>query len=390
MHIILRDFTQGSNGLKKEYFVRPYQTDDEEKIVELLQLVFEGWPRMDLPCTSLEHWKWKYLDNPFRKNDVTVALNEDGIIGCKHSVPVNIKVENDVYFCNLGTDLGVHPEFRGLGISRKVRDLNEVLKKKCGYEFAYFVTSNPILIQSYLNHPRFPHEIVNLVRIRDIDEHLEMMPVENSWFMKLGFRTSSLFNNLKNVFDGSEFEDRDNKIREVQRFDKRIDSFWNSISEHYDFIVERRRDYLNWRYCDSRGGNFIVKQIEEEKELLGYYVMCINRYRREYPIGYIVDMLTPPDQPEIANALVADALAFFDEQNINIVNSMIVKGHPYERVLNRFGFLNSRFKIHVFFSRSMLRTHPNVIKKIKGSSANRLNFSYGDIDSLPATMPSYR
>lgn len=374
----------------KEYCIRPYKSGDEDKIVELLQAAFDGWPQMDLTCTSLDHWKWKYLDNPFEKNDIVVAGNEYRVIGCKHSIPLNIKVDSDIYFCNLGTDLAVHPEFRGLGISRKIRGLNTELKKKCGYEFAYFATSNPVMIQSFSGRPRFPHDIVNLVRIRDIDEHLKNMPVENSWFMKLGFRTSSLFNDLRSFFDGSEYEGQDQKIWEVQTFDNRIDLFWNRISEHYSFIVERRRDYLNWRYCDPRGGDFIVKQIQEEKEVLGYCVLCINRYRRKYPIGYIVDMLTLPDQPELANALVADAVNFFDEQNINIVNYLIVKGHPYERILNRYGFLNSRLKIHVFFGRKILRTHSHVVKKIERSSANRVYFSYGDIDSLPATMPSYR
>jgi len=50
--------------MKKNFIVRPYCSGDEEKLVQLLQLVFNGWPRFDINCTSLDHWKWKYENNP--------------------------------------------------------------------------------------------------------------------------------------------------------------------------------------------------------------------------------------------------------------------------------------------------------------------------------------
>ena len=56
--------------MKREYFVRPYQPGDEEGLVELLDLVFAPWPDRDLRCTAVEHWRWKYLDNPFGVNMV--------------------------------------------------------------------------------------------------------------------------------------------------------------------------------------------------------------------------------------------------------------------------------------------------------------------------------
>jgi len=55
----------------KDYIVRPYRSGDEEEIVEFLQLVFEGWPKFDLSCTPLEHWKCARAANKININNTS-------------------------------------------------------------------------------------------------------------------------------------------------------------------------------------------------------------------------------------------------------------------------------------------------------------------------------
>jgi len=43
------------DNLKKEFTIRDYTPGDEEEIVELLQLGFNGWPRFDINSSPLEH-----------------------------------------------------------------------------------------------------------------------------------------------------------------------------------------------------------------------------------------------------------------------------------------------------------------------------------------------
>ena len=68
---------------------------------------------------------------------------------------------------------------------------------------------------------------------------------------------------------------------------------------------------------------------------MGYSVLKINRLREDYPIGYIVDLLALPDRLEVARVLISDAVRYFDERNINIVNCLTVKGHPYTSLFSR-------------------------------------------------------
>lgn len=84
---------------------------------------------------------------------------------------------------------------------------------------------------------------------------------------------------------------------------------------------------------------------------------------------------------------MVDAIRYFDNQNINIANSLAVKNHPYEKVLTKHGFLDSRINLHLFYDSYR---EVDEIGKLKIITADKIHFSYGDIDSLPVSIPSYK
>ena len=100
----INGFNHPRTELKDDFIVRTYQHGDEKEIVELLNMVFKGWPKLDLSCTTLEYWKWKYLHNPIRKNFITVAVSEDKIIGCLHVIPLKIKLGDTGFLCSTAAD----------------------------------------------------------------------------------------------------------------------------------------------------------------------------------------------------------------------------------------------------------------------------------------------
>ena len=62
----------------------------------LLHDVFKGWPHLDIPCSSLDHWKWKYWDNPFKPNVIIVNEEDGRIIGVNHSLGMRVKIGDEV------------------------------------------------------------------------------------------------------------------------------------------------------------------------------------------------------------------------------------------------------------------------------------------------------
>lgn len=379
MHWFMEDFT-----------VRPFSYGDEEEITQLLQLVFNGWPHRDLKFTPLEYWRWKYQDNVLDTKFIVLAEFNRRIIGAIHSVLLRIKIFDEVILAVLGGDVAVHPDFRKIGVWNRILETVNGMRKKVGVKYLYNVTTNPIVIRNFMRTREFtlfPCKIVNLVRIRDIDRQLRMIPVENPWVKKIGFHTVKSLNKIGNALRGNKTVKPDVKIYEISSFDDRIDIFWDEISEHYDYIVERRRDYLNWRYCDPRGGDFVVKQAEGGDRILGYSVLRINRYRKEYPVGYVVDLLTLHDRPDVVDELVSDAIHYFDVHDINLINYQVVKGNLNERIFKKHGFLDSRVDINLFYNHL---GHEEILNKINQLAIDKIHVCWGDQDALPVRTFSQR
>ena len=109
---------------------------------------------------------------------------------------------------------------------------------------------------------------------------------------------------------------------------------------------------------------------------MGYIVLRINKYIREYASGVIVDLLTIPDRIDVAYALVQDANEYFLKNNVNIINFLAIKGHPYEKVLSHNNFVKlTNYKLfdQIHDVGVELNSYLNV-------PSSKLHFVWGDTD----------
>ena len=367
--------------MKKDYIIRPYRKGDEEEIVKLLELVFNGWPHFDLSCTPLDHWRWKFEENPLKKISIAVSESDNRIIGCAHLTPQNIKIGSKSLLCFQAMDSAVHPDFRRMGVWNKMDEQRQELLVKADANIHYSISGNPILWAQAmrLGSIRFPRPIIELVRIHDIKLHLKMRPNENALVKKYGYLLLKALNRVRNTLTRTPSITPGLHIEDVNRFDDRIETFWEEIKDGYSFIQERDRERLNWRYCDSQGGDYVIKQAEEYGSIIGYIVMRINRYRENYPMGYIIDLLTLPERLDVADALIKEAIRYFDDLKVNIIQCCIVKDHPYEKLYQRHGLLNKRTQLFVSYLPIQVGSE---INEFKTAPANRLLYQLGDTDHI--------
>jgi hypothetical protein len=226
------------------------------------------------------------------------------------------------------------------------------------------------------NRTQFPFTVNVMVRIRDVKQHLKMRPMKNLTIIRYGFSTLKMLNGVRNVLTPAPNHLDDFSIEEVSHFDNRIDLFWEKIKDKYDFIIERRSEYLNWKYCDFPTIDYKVKQAVKDGEVLGYIVMEL-REDDQYVEGYIVDMLAFPDRGDVSDALFRDACDHFDDRGVNNVYYRVVKGHPYQKLSSRYGFVNAQFinKIHVFCKVMAMEKEFEVLRK---SSPERVYYAYSE------------
>lgn len=363
------------------YTVRAYAPGDESGIVELLQT---GRPRFSAHPRPMDLWRWKHQDTP-RPNIIVVAERNGKIIGCDHNTIFNVKIGNGVFTSSYGSDLAVHSDFRNRGVYTRMRQLLWALNEKEGIKFHFNFTKSPIMVKhgsKYLSTPKrtFPHRVRILARIQDAELHFRLNPRSHAWLIELGLYSIKYFNRLKKNFVSSHHSEQGHPSRcisSISVFDDRIDDFWKEVSGYHNFIVERRENYLNWRYFNPASDeNCTVNLAKENGKIVGYSVLGITRENKEYPRGRIDDLLTLPQRLDIAHLLLQNALRHFENNAVNICTAMVTEGHQYSRVYESMGFINTREKLHSFYVSSGIEQD---IERLTNGSPSGVHLSLGDI-----------
>jgi len=357
-----------------------YQPGDVKQIIGLLQEVYGDWPRVDLECTALDHWTWKYPENQHGKRVVSVAKHGDRVVGVSQQYAVRVKVGGEIDDWGYAGDLVVHPDYRRRGISNMLVEHDVKLRHEYDMPSSYFVTRNPYLVKSYSEKfPEFPFSVTVLIHVKDIDKQIQAIPVDNPSLMKIGYTVVKQLQDIRNVIRGNR-DDPEVKVVKADRFGSQIDVFWDKVRDDYDFIIERKRSYLNWRYCDRRAGDFDVKLAMDGSEVIGFCVNRVNRYRREYPIGFVVDLQTMKNREDAADALLLDAMKYFEGNDVNTVLAACTKTHPLWTRFQRQGFVDTRIDFILYYNSPVKQYECLRDTKL------RVNFMFGDIDSLPVEV----
>ena len=322
----------------------------------------------------------EHLDNPIHKSSVQVGMDGDKVVSCHHYAIQRVKIGDEVHYGAMGADLAVHPDYRKLGLFKKMFDLQVSALKKFGIYYYGGVSYNPI-VQSFFKEKNipFPHQVVKYIRIVDIEKHARTVNIDHKLIKKYGYDLIKSYQKISDALSSSDSKKTGLDVSEIDHFGDDIDVFWDEVKDRYSFIKERRREYLNWRFCDQRGGRYVIKKAEDEGKTLGFIVLRINRDRIEYPVGIVADIVARSERPEVNDLLIADAVDYFDEHGVNAAYSLAIKNNPIAKSLRKHGFINSRTVLS--FTLFPL-TEPSQLQSIVAKPAGKYHFLYGDFDEV--------
>jgi hypothetical protein len=375
------------NNDKKEFSIRVVKPSDAEGVVDLLSRVFQPWPRFDIECSPVEHWRWKFIDNPanVHANAVEmlphiVAVDKNDIVGVTHSMLFYNKVGESLCLCTKGVDVATDDRYRGMGVYTQITKLKHEMNKKYGENFTYSLTANPLIINRTSGEQNFLFpRIKYLIKINDVEKHFKKDPSpKKGIILKVGVYGAKLLNKVTNL--SLQSPSTNVELKEIAKFDDRINTFYDKVKTNYAFIVEKTAEYLNWRYCDKRGGDFKSWIAEENGEIVGFIVLRVNRIDPEYPRGFVMDLLALDSRLDVVESLVSYAIGWFDNLGVNVVHAQLVGGHVYEALLGKYGFLDSRLKPRLTYR--PMNISAKDLEIFRSAPPSALHYPYGEGDAI--------
>jgi GNAT superfamily N-acetyltransferase len=374
-----------------DYLVRFYKPGDEEQLVTLFNLVFNDWPRFDINCEKTEHWNWKFLDTPVNIKQIVVAETYAGrIIGASQAIFKRTKIGNNIYIVRKGAGIAVHPEYRRMGVYSNIIKFRDDRCLDTGAVVSYALTDNPIIVQRKEGkkgvdpEEKFP-PLKQFIKIINMDKFLKYLEEQDkingfkSFQIQIGYRILSVINNIRNIIIPKYKSIKNLEIIKVKKFDHKINQLWDDVKDDYYLITEKSEDYLNWRYCDSRGGNNRVWVAKESEGIEGYVAVKVNKLDPEFPIGYIMEISSKRGREHILGTLIEKAINYLTDEEAIAIYYTINSGHTYTSTIKRHGFIDSRRQKRVFYK---VYKDFEDLELLKNADSRYVNYQFGEFDSI--------
>ena len=262
-----------------DHVVRSYRDGDESAILRLFAQSFA-------PGRSLDHWNWRYRDNPFGTLAISAAIAPGGELVAHYAAyPVPFRRSragrSETVLCHQVGDTMTDRHHRHVGrgpTSLLGRTARHFYARRCDGKVAFNYGFNTGNIQ------RFSQLFVGARKVWDIEvwgAHAEGLRLARP----RRFRPYRVTRVSGGGLDGN--------------LGETFDRFFEQVAPHYGLLVERRQPYLVWRYLRCPDVDYRLFRVDRGGKLVGWGVTRVDGDR-----VVLGDALFDPEHVEGFDALL--------------------------------------------------------------------------------------
>lgn len=133
----------------------------------------------------------------------------------------------------------------------------------------------------------------------------------------------------------------DLRVEEIARPGSAFDELWASLSDAYEALVVRDRQWVTYRYADAPGFGYHILLARSAGRPAGYLVYRVTGDHTR-TTGWIVDLFVHPADGTTRAALLRAALQRMERAGADTARILLGAGTPMARALRRVGFLPAR------------------------------------------------
>ncbi len=253
--------------------IRSYEGGDENQILDLWQEVFQG-------KRSLEHWYWKFKNNPYLKVQAALACTtlDKKIVSHYTVIPVKMNFNGASVLAGQVVDLITHPDFWRQGLSLKTaQHCNEELQQ-----------NNVSIIFSFFSKTSYPGHVKRL-------EYKPIKPLRQYW-LRLNFSNrvltgvlnicyclwlrSKLFIErflLKHWSNNMTFRLSSTiAFHQSKTVPEGYDQLWDAIRPYDVLSLWKDSEYFQWRYDENPDNDFDYFYLLQGGEIIAISVVTSN------------------------------------------------------------------------------------------------------------------
>lgn len=232
------------------FITRSYQPGDEAAILELFGRCFHA-PR------TLDHFRWKYLQNPYGNGHVSLTFDPEGrLVGhyAGYLVPF-VESGRELIAHQIG-DTMTEPSIRHVG-----RGPTSVLGRTALHFYENFCEGKVAFNYGFnvANIQRFSLRFLRSDRVEPVSYWRRDLPIR---------RIARLSRWLR----GYQLE----LVREVR---SEYDRLFEAVAPSYRFLVRRDAQYLHWRYLSCPDAGAFLIAIRKWRHLVGWSVFRVRENR---------------------------------------------------------------------------------------------------------------
>lgn len=314
--------------------LRPVLVDtspgSEHQIFEFQRV---AWPNRRADWI-IPRWRWMFVESARRlgvQPRVWVCRDGERIVAHNGAIPVKLKVGAEERLTAWLVETMVLEEYRSQALGSRL-----MVEAHAAVPFALSLgqTEQMRQIQFQLGWVQVAPLRTAQLLIRPERVLKSKLPAPMAQAASWGLRISDAARGLRR-------SGRRAEVRSIDRFDERHDRLWEAMARDVGCAVVRDASYLNWKYVDQPGQEFVRLELADGDTVLGVVVLMFRgadaHYR--YDRAFLVDLVAPLS----GGQLLADLVAVARERAMQGGADALVCHHTDRRLgraLRQAGFLS--------------------------------------------------
>ncbi|QDT29853.1 hypothetical protein Enr10x_52090 [Gimesia panareensis] len=313
-------------------------SDDQEELISLINRNFDK--------NDSQWFNWSHRQNPFGENYCWLAREEAAgkLIGSTGLLSRRMNYDGEPFNVGQAEAINIDPEHRSAQAAIKLQRALVSHLPETDFKFVYGMTETAAAVfqrcrykkigtfqhwvkplrSEYKFKEKFSNPILRRGAAACVDLGLRLYSLESRTFLS---------HRLKTNFDAP--------------FDERFHQLFKEYS-HNLVMVERTREFLEWRFCQEPTSRFQIMTLENrDQKLLGYLVYVLGETGRNGDHAAGIQDFFYRDQ-----AALKQMLAAFSQHCRQIGMDTIVMNYFGRKeigdLLSRFGFFERKSPIQVF------------------------------------------